>query len=300
MSCVAWFCLAQANWSDLSRVEERLADHIGLIGVVYFVIALFGIFADVGLVLYGRNRFLHWSQHVSRLEWRPWNARDILHLVFFLILLHGLFGLFQSRLVDWFEPYLKEESFLVIAESIVFHWVGLLVVALMLWRRRMPWKSAFGFEFRCVPKHVLQGLLFLLATMPVLLFYTALYHVFLQFAGQETPLQDVAFAISDETALAVKIYFAVLAVFIAPLFEEMLFRGIGLPVLAKRFGLAPAIFFIAIIFAVIHGHVPSLVPLFLLSIALSLAYIYTESLLVPIVMHGLFNAITVMLLMGLQ
>jgi membrane protease YdiL (CAAX protease family) len=50
---------------------------------------------------------------------------------------------------------------------------------------------------------------------------------------------------------------------------------------------------VSAIFALSHAHLPSLVPLFALAIGLALAYELTGSLLVPIGMHALFNAVMV-------
>ena len=281
-----------------SSLEENLAQHVGMIGFFYFAIVVLGLLLDLGLGLYWRARPVAWGQKISRLEWRPWEWRDLARLVLFLVALHVVLLTGAAPLQNLLARWIDETSFMVIAQSLVFHWAGLAFVVVLLARRRMPWKSAFGLTRSRFFKRLVQGAVFLLATMPVLLFYTLLYHVGLQLTGHEPQLQDVVFAISDETSTGIRIYFVLLATIIAPFFEEILFRGIALPIFAKRLGLGPAIILVAVIFAMIHGHVPSLVPLFLLSVALSVAYIYTESLWVSIVMHGLFNALTVTILMG--
>ncbi len=88
-----------------------------------------------------------------------------------------------------------------------------------------------------------------------------------------------------------KILFCVSAVVVAPICEEFLFRGLVYGVF-KRFGerifayVASSIFF-----AVVHGHVPTVLPLCLLAVALCLAYEITGCLWVPVAMHALFNAL---------
>ena len=88
-----------------------------------------------------------------------------------------------------------------------------------------------------------------------------------------------------------KLLFAVSAVLVAPVCEEFLFRGLVYGVL-KRYGerifanVASSLFF-----AVIHGHVPAVLPLCLLAVALCLAYEMTGCLWVPVVMHAIFNAL---------
>ena len=91
-----------------------------------------------------------------------------------------------------------------------------------------------------------------------------------------------------------------MAVGVAPIFEEILFRGIALPLLARRWGVAPAVVAVSAFFAVIHLHVPSLVPLFIIAVSFSLGYLYTGSLLAPVVMHALFNGVNLWILAGLK
>lgn len=82
----------------------------------------------------------------------------------------------------------------------------------------------------------------------------------------------------------------------APLMEELIFRGFLYGV-AKRFthtsyaALASALFF-----ALIHSNVMSFLPLTLLGLLFVAAYEYTRSLLVPVLMHMVFNTVQLTLL----
>ncbi|MBV9126514.1 MAG: CPBP family intramembrane metalloprotease [Verrucomicrobia bacterium] len=88
----------------------------------------------------------------------------------------------------------------------------------------------------------------------------------------------------------------VAAVVIAPLVEEFLFRGYLYPIFRRYFGVMTGIFLNSALFAAMHVHLPSLAPLFVLAVCLTLAYEATGSLLVPMAMHALFNAFNVALL----
>ena len=88
-----------------------------------------------------------------------------------------------------------------------------------------------------------------------------------------------------------------LAMFIAPVAEEILFRGILVPLLMKRLGAGPAVILSSVLFALVHLHAPSFFPLFVLATGLALAYIYTGSLWVPIMMHALFNGMNLAILL---
>ena len=81
-----------------------------------------------------------------------------------------------------------------------------------------------------------------------------------------------------------------------PLYEEVLFRGVLFPYLTKRAGLAGGTLLVSALFALLHFHLPSMAPLFLLSIALCLAYWRTGSLWVNIGIHAIFNATSILAL----
>lgn len=290
---------AAVDGSAFHDLERSLAMHEGGITALYGAIMIAGLIVDFGLLLYWRTHPIRWRERVSRLYWRPWRPRDGLLVVGALIALHLVLLALLPSLTAWFlDRGWRESSALIVSQSLTFHWAGLAIVAALTRAGGIPWRSAFGWSAQSSLKNAVRGFLLLLATMPILMFYTAVYHFLLDALDMQPTLQDVTSAIAGENSTPMRVYFALLAVAIAPLFEEILFRGIGLPLLAQRYGVGFAVVAISIIFALVHGHVPSLVPLFLLSVALSLAYIYTESIVAPVVMHSLFNTVTVTILMS--
>jgi membrane protease YdiL (CAAX protease family) len=99
---------------------------------------------------------------------------------------------------------------------------------------------------------------------------------------------------SDDPAS--RLILAVTAVVVAPLVEELIFRGFIYGVL-KRFtdGIFAALATSAL-FAVAHFHLGSALPLMVLALGFTAAYERTGSLLVPMVMHAVFNTITLAVL----
>ncbi|MCX6996067.1 MAG: CPBP family intramembrane metalloprotease [Kiritimatiellaeota bacterium] len=185
-------------------------------------------------------------------------------------------------------------------QSVIFDWAGLAAIAALLARRRLSWRSAFGLEPRGFFRHLGLGLLFYLATMPFFWFYGAIYQLGLKRLGLDPTLQEVALAITAVESLGVRIYLITLAVVIAPVFEELLFRGILLPAAARQYGVGWGVILTSLAFAAIHLHLMSFAPLFLMAVAFALAYLYSESILVPVVMHGVFNAVNLGLLTMLR
>lgn len=145
-------------------------------------------------------------------------------------------------------------------------------------------------------KTLLLSPVFYLALIPFLLIITQSYHLILEYVfHQAIDLQDVAQIIMQDLSW-LEISYMLTAIFLAPFYEELLFRGILFPFLIKRAGLIPAIVMISLIFAAMHFHLPSLAPLVLLSAALCLAYWRTGSLWVSIGMHVIFNAVSILAL----
>jgi membrane protease YdiL (CAAX protease family) len=100
----------------------------------------------------------------------------------------------------------------------------------------------------------------------------------------------------ENGSLSFRLIMGVAAVIIAPVVEETLFRGF-LYGIGKRFtDRWFSAIVVSFLFAAMHQHVGSLVPLFVLAFSFTLAYEATGSLLVPIFMHSLFNALNIALL----
>jgi membrane protease YdiL (CAAX protease family) len=87
-----------------------------------------------------------------------------------------------------------------------------------------------------------------------------------------------------------------LAVVVAPLVEEFIFRGFLYGVTKKFAGPWAAMATSGLIFAAIHQNLPALPAYFLLACGLTLAYERTGSIWTPIAMHVLFNSITVVVI----
>jgi membrane protease YdiL (CAAX protease family) len=78
---------------------------------------------------------------------------------------------------------------------------------------------------------------------------------------------------------------------VAPVAEEFLFRGYIYGVVKRFFGWSTALVVTSLLFAAIHMNLASLLPLFILAIALTIAYEVTGSILVNMCMHSVFNLV---------
>ena len=85
----------------------------------------------------------------------------------------------------------------------------------------------------------------------------------------------------------------VAVVILAPIAEEVFFRGIAFNAWLRERGRRFAYIGSAALFSVIHASLVSMLPIFLLGLAFAWAYQRTRSLVAPIAMHATFNGISV-------
>lgn len=106
-------------------------------------------------------------------------------------------------------------------------------------------------------------------------------------------LQESVKLLKEAKDPVVIVLMAVAAVLVAPVAEEIVFRGYLYPA-AKRFcGPVGGIIFSSLVFSAAHGNVVALLPLFILAVLLCLIYEFTGSIWANISVHFLFNAATV-------
>jgi membrane protease YdiL (CAAX protease family) len=91
-----------------------------------------------------------------------------------------------------------------------------------------------------------------------------------------------------------------LTVVVAPVVEEVVYRGVLYPALRLRVGLVPAVLFSALAFGIAHiSLVWLLVPMTFFGALLALAFEGSRSLVVPIASHALFNLMAVLVVLAL-
>jgi uncharacterized protein len=109
-------------------------------------------------------------------------------------------------------------------------------------------------------------------------------------------LQDSVKLFLENGDLGTRVIMAVTAVIVAPLVEETVFRGFVYGVVKRFTDPIFAAIASSALFALAHFHLGSAVPLFVLALGFVGAYERTGSLLVPMLMHALFNGISLVAL----
>ena len=84
---------------------------------------------------------------------------------------------------------------------------------------------------------------------------------------------------------------------LAPLVEEVFFRGIIYRILRNRFSFALAALFTSLLFALIHRVPSNILPLFVISFSLCYTYEKTKNILSPIIFHSIHNTLSITFLL---
>ena len=170
---------------------------------------------------------------------------------------------------------------------------GLIISTLILWINYKREKLSFGLSIKNL-KYVIWTPLIYLITIILLLFVGLLNQYLLtNFFDIEIKPQEILEKFKElENSFEISIFVIGSAV-VAPIYEELLFRGIIFPKLIQKTNFAIALLLSSLIFAVLHFHLSALLPLFVLSIILSITYLYTSTIWASISLHALFNLISI-------
>jgi uncharacterized protein len=172
--------------------------------------------------------------------------------------------------------------------SLVLYAALVLLVVGFLVFRNFDIRQTFGLGTRGWSWRVVAG--WLVMFLPIVYFVQSLTYAFS--APDQAPQAIVDFLLKSSGWQARAAVFGI-AVIAAPVTEELIFRGCLYGVLRKSCGRMTAIAISSVLFALIHGHLPSLPGLIVLAVGLALVYERCGSLWAPVSMHAAFNALTI-------
>ncbi len=165
--------------------------------------------------------------------------------------------------------------------------------------RGMNLREAFGLERFGIGAVFAGAFGLLLLAFPLITETLELARVLLAGMGDRNPEpQPAGQVLAGSASLAARIAVGVQAVFLAPVQEELIFRGYLYGVAKRYLGPAGGIVLVSFLFAAIHQHAPSFAGLFVLAVCLTLAYEWSGSIFVPMTMHAMFNSLTVINLLA--
>ncbi len=172
--------------------------------------------------------------------------------------------------------------------------IGLLLLVVAVLRvRRIGVTAAAGFSKLGFWRTLVTGGILLLAAYPLIFLADLLTQRVL---GIPPSRQNIVEMFNGSQTIQQRVLIIVLAVAIAPLVEEFIFRFFFYGILKRYFGRPIGLVANAILFAAVHAHIPSAAPLFVLGSCFTIAYEWSGSILVPMTMHAVFNSLTLVAL----
>jgi membrane protease YdiL (CAAX protease family) len=232
------------------------------------------------------------------LEPKPWGLRA-LALVSGAILLCwslGNLGAFAAVKLRWIaERELPLAG--AVAMGFTFDVAGLVFIALFLKKQGVTLADAFGLGRGPLGPAMGRAVLLCLLVIPVVYGTMFIWQEVLLAFGITPKEQDILKMIRAAKNPLLRGYLLVLAVGLAPVFEEVFFRGFMYPAIKQRLGVAGGLAVVSILFASIHLNLNAFVPVAVLGAMLGLAYEITGTILVPIIVHALFNGANLLLLL---
>lgn len=263
---------------------------------------------EIGIMLAGLAVFVVWLFRTAlgtealrdskprRNSMSPFTPMVPMFLWFFSI----LFGTTIVKIItpdvpEW-QKALFDNIFLCAGSAVTIVIIGFLARGTFAGRLK-----GFGLNPKTIGKDLCIAPLNLLAVWPLvnlILILTMLARYFIFGSEFEIPKHQELEHLVAHSQLSVRILIIAVSVVFAPVFEEMLFRGLFQTMLRSYLpGPWIAIMAAAGLFALVHGDVSHWPVLFVLGAAMGYAYEKSGSLLRSIFMHALFNGINVTVLL---
>ena len=277
--------------------EEQLLRQYPALSLSFLILFGLGLLCDVYF-------FARWTQLESRKRSTlfrigaiPWGITALILVVATVVPISYALGTLVAVIAQTARLDPDHTLAVQLCGELLFRGVIIFAFGWYLHRHRIGWTETFGLQPSIRHRAVTWGVMFYLAMVPPLWIISEASILVLRLVKIETPPQPLADTLASSNSSAFVALLTGFAVVAAPLFEELFFRGFAYPVLKQRLGAVAALVTVSVVFALIHFNLPSMAPLFALSLGLGVVYELTGSLVAPIVMHALFNAANVAMLL---
>ncbi len=256
-------------------------------------------------VLFGSLLVLRtfWSILASRrIEWKEFKPLD-LDLLDMVLLISGGFvvlgevisPLFSITLVELIASNLSIE--LTQSLKIFFGYIFMAIPPLfIIYNQIKSFENKFifkrdYFQFNLLPikDSFFQGFKGFLMIIPFVLLVSLIMNLLVDNQNGSNPLLEIVLNSNNYVSF---VLLFLTTTFLAPIFEEVIFRGVLLPILSREFGIILGITISAFIFALAHLSISEMIPLFTLGIGLGITRLVSGRLSSSVIMHSLWNGMT--------
>jgi membrane protease YdiL (CAAX protease family) len=150
-------------------------------------------------------------------------------------------------------------------------------------------RDYFQFNFLPIKESFFQGFKGFLMIIPFVLLVSLIMNLLVDNQNGSNPLLEIV--LNSNNYVSFVLLFLTTS-FLAPIFEEVIFRGVLLPILSREFGILLGITISAFIFALAHLSIGEMIPLFTLGIGLGTTRLISGRLSSSVIMHSLWNGMT--------
>lgn len=179
-----------------------------------------------------------------------------------------------------------------------FAFVGIMTCGIIEWIRNRRVVDLFGLRQLSLPKIVVISILGGVASLLICAWAVGgISNTYLEGVFGELEVQEPVKMFQESKSIVHLSLSIIMACIAAPVVEEFLFRGYMYGTVKRLTNPVFAAVIIGGLFAVVHGNLPALLPLWVFSILLCLAYELTRCLWVPVGMHVFFNAANIVLML---
>lgn len=226
---------------------------------------------------------------------KPWTVERIVYVLLgmatgicLVLLLGGVLQYFHGS-----KTLTEESPSYVIIEILSIHGSIFGAVAFVLWFQQITWQQAFGFSVQTIPRSILWGFIGAVVLVPAGGLLENGSEKILEWLHLSTTTQEAVQMLQKVQNPASRCLLIFFAVAIAPVAEEIFFRGILYPAIKRLGWPKTALWTTSVLFGAIHLNLSIFIPLTAVAMALVFLYEKTDNLLAPIVAHGIFNTVNV-------
>lgn len=223
--------------------------------------------------------------------WPPWGFVDIVAILIFIFLFSVFFSVFGLDLANWVLSCFPGIGSIEVAVAVTGGFLqGILMVIFVLAAasmRKAP-LTALGFDNFDWRSLFVYGIV---GGMGVFLLVTFMMAIIISLFPQPPQPQPIAEIILNARGWGQILPLLLLVSVIAPLSEELFFRGFIYPVLRSRFGVAWGITATACFFSLIHFDLIRFIPLALGGACLTFFCEKSKSLYPAIAAHSMWNTV---------
>lgn len=157
--------------------------------------------------------------------------------------------------------------------------------------------TVLGLSAANLSANMRQGIKRYLITLPVIILAGFVINLISSYYGHTPEMQDVVRWVLEEKSVFILVSLMFFGTVIAPVIEEIIFRGFLQPALKNSLGGRYAIVVSASLFAAVHMDIFAFFQIFILGILLGYLYEKTQTLVASVVVHILHNSLTLIFLL---